>query len=260
MKTLGFIGVGDLAEYTIKGLRLGGFDQPIRLSPRNSEKAQLLADQCRCDVMTSNQAVVDSSDIIVLATRPAHCIEVLTGLRFKPNQLLISVAAGISLASLRRVVSSDLAIVRAMPVNCAEATASPTLIYPHHAEAQILFDYCGNAIAVDDEAMFDQGSVIACVYTWFFELFEQLIQSSSNQVLPKKIATELVLGMAKGAASLAIHEKSSSPGDIANRIATQGTYSKLGLDVLKDQNAFQPWHDACQLLAERLVQAKSIDN
>jgi len=83
MNILGFIGVGDLAEYTIKGLRQGGFDKSILLSPRNSQKAQLLMNQCQCEVMTSNQAVVDSSDVIVLATRPAYCIEVLKVLVFK---------------------------------------------------------------------------------------------------------------------------------------------------------------------------------
>jgi|TARA_B110000211_G_C13982231_1_gene509970 pyrroline-5-carboxylate reductase len=55
MNILGFIGVGDLAEYTIKGLRQGGFDKSI----------------------------VDSSDVIVLETRPAYCIEVLKVLVFK---------------------------------------------------------------------------------------------------------------------------------------------------------------------------------
>ena len=39
MKTIGFIGVGELALYTIKGLRHGGFDGTILLSPRNREKA-----------------------------------------------------------------------------------------------------------------------------------------------------------------------------------------------------------------------------
>lgn len=253
MNTLGFIGVGDLAEYTIRGLRLGGFDQSILLSPRNSQKAHLLADDCQCDVMVSNQAVVESSDVIVLATRPADCVDALKDLEFKQGQLLISVAAGVSVESLRQVVRPDVPIFRAMPVNCAEAAASPTLIYPGHPVVQKLFDYCGNAIAVDNESAFEQGSVIACVYTWYFELFENLVQSTSNDVLSKKLATELILGMAKGAASLAIQQKSSTPGEIADHIATEGTYSKLGLDVLKDQGAFKPWNDACQLLAKKLA-------
>ncbi len=45
MNTLGFIGVGNLAEYTIKGLRQGGFDKPILLSSRNNPTAHLLINQ-----------------------------------------------------------------------------------------------------------------------------------------------------------------------------------------------------------------------
>mgnify|MGYP000235822828 FL=1 len=57
--------------------------------------------------------------------------------------------------------------------------------------------------------------------------------------------------MAKGAASLAL-QKTETSGEIAEAIATDGTFSKLGLDVLKEQNAFAPWDDACGLLIKRL--------
>jgi pyrroline-5-carboxylate reductase len=43
MKTIGFIGVGELALYTIKGARRGGYQGPILLSPRNHGKAEYLA-------------------------------------------------------------------------------------------------------------------------------------------------------------------------------------------------------------------------
>ncbi|MFT5659039.1 MAG: pyrroline-5-carboxylate reductase, partial [Gammaproteobacteria bacterium] len=192
--------------------------------------------------------------VCVLATRPALCLEVLSKISLKPDQLLISVAAGVSTDDLRTQLRPDTQLVRAMPVNCAEAGASPTLIFPHNPVAQTIFDYCGKAIVVSDEAAFEQGSVIACVYTWFFELFECLIQSTRSEALPTELASELVLGMAIGAASLASHDKSSSPADIAARIATDGTYSKLGLDLLKERGAFQPWQAACQLLKKKLVE------
>jgi pyrroline-5-carboxylate reductase len=61
--------------------------------------------------MTSNQAVADSNDVIVLATRPAHCVEVLKEPVFKSSQLLISVVAGTRVGSLRQAVSLEVAIV-----------------------------------------------------------------------------------------------------------------------------------------------------
>ena len=61
------------------------------------------------------------------------------------------------------------------------------------------------------------------------------------------------MGMARGAAELALANKETSPGDIANSIATEGTFSKLGLDLLKQKTAFKPWREACELLQKRLA-------
>ena len=254
MKILGFIGTGDLAEYTIKGLRNGGYTGRILLSPRNLERSKSLATQCACEVQSSNQAVVDACDSLILSTRPEHCHEALGQIKLRPGQLLISVVAGVSIESLKEAAGDEVEVIRAMPVNCAEAVASPTLIYPDNKLANSLFNYCGQSIVASDESAFEQGSVLACVYTWFFALFEELIQSTSGATLNRESATELVLGMAKGAASLALQDKNRSPGEIAKYIATEGTYSKLGLDLLDEKNAFGPWNDACQLLIERLKQ------
>jgi len=254
MKTLGFIGVGDLAEYTIKGLRNGAYQGRILLSPRNQQKAQMLTEFCDCEVLQSNQAVVDDSDIVVLSTRPAGCLEILAQLKLIPGQQLISVVAGVSIDALTAVVNADLPVIRAMPVSSAETGASPTIIFPFNVNVLEIFNHCGKAIAVETESAFEQGSVLACVYTWYFELFEQLINATASTDFPRQLASELVLGMANGAARLALQDESRSPGEIARYIATEGTFSKLGLDLLKDNKAFEPWQEACQLLLTRLKQ------
>ncbi len=253
MKTIGFIGVGELALYTITGVRNGGYPGPVLLSPRNREKAEYLAAKHDCQVMQDNQSVVANSDYIVIATRPAHCLETLANLEFKPGQVLISVVAGIEVEQLRTVLPAEFEIVRAMPVSSAEAGASPTLIYPANAFVREFFNYCGNSIAVANEAYFTQGSVLACVYCWFFSLYEELIQSTQGPALPAGLSAELVMGMARGAAELALANKDMSPGEIARCIATEGTFSKLGLDLLEENAAFKPWREACELLQKQLA-------
>ena len=253
MTTIGFIGVGELALYTIRGVRRGGYQSPILLSPRNREKAKYLAEKHDCEVQQDNQTVVDNSDYFVIATRPAHCLETLASLEFKPGQVLISVIAGIEVEQLRTVLPAELEVVRAMPVSSAEAGASPTLIYPDNAFVREFFNYCGNSIAVDNEAYFTQGSVLACVYCWFFSLYEELIQSTRGPALPAALSAELVMGMAKGAAELALANKDIPPGEIAGNIATEGTFSKLGLDLLEAKAAFEPWREACELLQKQLA-------
>jgi len=252
MKIIGFIGVGELALYTIRGVRRGGYQGPVLLSPRNQEKAAYLATQHDCEIQQDNQSVVANSDYVVIATRPADCLETLANLEFNPGQVLISVVAGIEVEQLRTVLPAQLEIVRAMPVSSAEAGASPTLIYPDNAFVREFFDYCGNSIVVDNEAYFTQGSVLACVYCWFFSLYEELIQSTQGPALPAGLSAELVMGMAKGAAELALANKDIPPGEIASNIATEGTFSRLGLDLLEESAAFKPWREACELLQKQL--------
>ncbi len=252
MPTFGFIGVGELARYTIDGLRHGNHAGPIVLSPRNRDHAVWLSANRDCRIAADNQEVVDDSDIVILATRPAQCLEALSGLRFRPGQVLVSVVAGVTIARLRQASTGDVEIVRAMPVSSAAVGASPTLIYPRHDAVAALFECCGKAIAVDAEQHFDQGTILACVYSWYFALFETLIESTGGPALPRATAAELVLGMARGAAELALARSDQTPGEIAAQIATDGTFSRLGLDRLERERAFDAWREACELLRERL--------
>lgn len=255
MKTIGFIGVGELALYSIRGWRRGDYPGRILLSPRNREKAELLQREFDCRVMADNQSVADQADYLFIATRPDDCLDTLAGLEFRDGQVLVSVVAGIKIESLREVVPADLEIVRAMPVSSAEAGSSPTLIYPENAFVRELFDHCGNAIAVDDEDVFNQGSILACVYSWFFSLYGELIDATQGPQLPAELSAELVLGMAQGAARLALDKPGTHPREIAAGIATDGTYSRLGLDLLQQQAAFEPWREACKLLEQKLAGA-----
>jgi pyrroline-5-carboxylate reductase len=256
MITIGFIGVGELVLYTIRGVRRGGYRGRILLSPRNRDKSSLLAEQYDCEVQGDNQAVVDHCDCVVIATRPADCMSTLAELNFKPGQMLLSVVAGIEVDQLREVLDGDVEIVRAMPVSSAEAGASPTLVYPDNEFVRAFFDHCGNSIPVDNEAYFTQGSILACVYCWFFTLFDHLIEATQGKDLPSPLSAELVMGMARGAAELALSKGESTPAEIAAGIATEGTYSRLGLDLLEQNAAFEPWREACQLLQNQLAASK----
>lgn len=250
--TIGFIGVGDLAEYTIIGLRKGGYQGRILLSPRNQTMSAKLASEWHCEVMQDNQAVIDNCAYFFLSTRPADCIEALAGISLHAKHQLISVVAGVTIAQLRETAGEQVQIARAMPVNCAKALASPTLVYPADRTTVELFNICGKSVIADNEEAFNQGSIIACVYTWYFALFEELITACSSGKLPRQLASELIMGMAGGAAGLATQDKDHTPGEIAELIATDGTFSKLGLDMLKEQAAFEPWIKACNELKSRL--------
>ena len=59
--------------------------------------------------------------------------------------------------------------------------------------------------------------------------------------------------MAEGAARMARSERQATPGEIADAIATDGTFSRQGLDLLFRDEAFGPWQAACELLRKQLA-------
>ena len=88
---LGFIGTGAIAAAIVSGLNSeGGARLTIRLSPRNAGVAAGLASRFgNVSVCASSQEVLDGSETVVLAVRPQVAEEVLSGLRFSSDQIVI---------------------------------------------------------------------------------------------------------------------------------------------------------------------------
>ena len=118
--TLGILGIGHLATYTVTGLRHSGDTRRIILSPRNVENAQHLASNFDCEVAQSNQAVIDQADMILLAVRPFQLDDLLADLHFLKHKIVISAVAGVSLTQLnaKAVLPERLALI--LPAVAAE--------------------------------------------------------------------------------------------------------------------------------------------
>ena len=81
MDAIGIIGVGKLAGFLVEGLRRGGCDAPILLSPRNTQRAAELASRFDCQVMGDNQNVVDGVPLVIVAVPPRGALATIRGLR-----------------------------------------------------------------------------------------------------------------------------------------------------------------------------------
>src|SRR5260370_32506469 len=129
---LGFVGTGAITSAIVSGLRCGGAElDPIQLSPRNAEIAAEIANRFPAvSIASSNQDVLDESEIVVLAIRPQIAVGVLSELRFRPDHRVISVVSGLSLRRVTDLASPAVMITRAVPLPSAANRMSPTAIYP----------------------------------------------------------------------------------------------------------------------------------
>ena len=252
LPTLGILGVGQLATFMVRGLRHRGWQGKILLSPRNAEVAAELARACQCTVATSNQAAVERADIVMLAVRPPQVSEALSSIRLQPRQTLLSVVAGLPMARLQAQLTAGQRIVRALPVSSAEFGASPTMMYPADAAVECLFRQTGTSIVLTRESDFEIGTPIACAYTWFLDLYGTLAESCEQAGMGAQQARSLVYGMAEGAARAASHSAARSARLIAADIASEGSFTLMGLTHLRDKGGLSAWQQASEMLTQRL--------
>ncbi|MEH6825307.1 MAG: NAD(P)-binding domain-containing protein [Motiliproteus sp.] len=248
---LGVLGVGHLASYTLAGLRNAGDSRPVLLSPRNRERALSLAVEHGCEVAVDNEMVVDRTRLILLSVRPEQVNELLQNLTFTSEHLLISCVAGMSLSEIAPLVSPA-RVIRAMPLACAEVGEGAIALFPDHPEVRQLMAQMGCVIPFEDEDSYEVASVAACMNGWMYAFFEQLTDWYVGQGIESTRARELVLHSVSGATGLALARPELALGVISDSIATEGTFTKLGLDLLQAQDSFGSWQQACERVAKAL--------
>ncbi len=249
--TLGILGVGHLATYTVTGLRKSGDHRPITLSPRNAQASALLAERCRCAIADHNQEVVDNSDIILLAVRPESLGDLLEDLRFKPGQLVISVIAGVTLAQLRHYPALQaVTLTRSLPPASVEVCAGPVPLFPANEVAEQLLGNIGKVIVLESEALFDVALAHGCLHGWSYFLVQQLIDWSIGQGMDKATARDMVVHSIGSAIELAESRPELDYGEIGNAIATPGTFTLKGIEQIKAENGLQAWNDAMDSICE----------
>ncbi len=252
MHSLGILGVGELTEKMVHGLRRSGFAGTILLSPRNAARAEALAAEHGCQVLASNQAVVDQAEQLIVGVRPDALPQLASEVRLRPGQRLLSVVAGINLEQLA-VAFPGASCVRAMLSYSAQYNASTVAICPADEHAKQCLGPLGKLVVLADESAFELATVAACMNGWFYFLLHDLQQWLSDKGLPAEQARALVLGNLQDCISAAQRQPEQSLKALGEAIATPGTFTADGLAVLMHQPVSATWGAACEVVLDGLL-------
>ncbi len=191
--TLGFIGTGTIAAAMVEGL--GGKD--VLLSPRGADVAAALAARFPgVRVATSNQAVVDGCETVVLAVRPQVAEEVIRALRFRPGQKVISVIAATGIEKIKDWIGLDMPVIRTIPLPFVAEGRGVTPVFPPDPEVMALFDRMGTAIPCATIDEFDLLAVGSAIMGSYFGILETVQGWLTSQGLPEVTARAYLGGLA----------------------------------------------------------------
>ncbi|PWK43047.1 pyrroline-5-carboxylate reductase [Pseudomonas sp. OV226] len=211
---IAFIGAGNMAASLIGGLRAKGLDAAqIRASDPGAETRAKVAAEHGIEVFADNADAIQDADVVVLAVKPQAMKAVCEAIRpsLKPNQLVVSIAAGITCASMNNWLGAQ-PIVRCMPntpallrqgVSGLFATAQVNA--DQRQQAQELLSAVGIALWLNEEQQLDAVTAVSgSGPAYFFLLIEAMTATGVKLGLPADIAAQLTLQTALGAAHMAV--------------------------------------------------------
>jgi pyrroline-5-carboxylate reductase len=242
--TIAFIGGGNMAASLIGGLIADGY-KPHRIiaSDPDSEKLADLSARYGVQSAADNASAVEQADIVVLAVKPQFLRQVATELApaiKKSAPLVVSIAAGIREASLKRWLGSDIALVRTMPNTPAMIQAGATVLHAgddvtseQRDLAETILRSVGLTVWVDDEAKMDAVTALSgSGPAYFFLIMEAMEQAATELGIPPDKARLLTLQTALGAARMAI-ESSDGPGVLREKVTSPGGTTERALSILE---------------------------
>ena len=173
---IGFIGVGKITGAIVEGLCTSPIaNTQIFLSPRNGANAQRLTDKyAQVQRLDSNQQVIDQSDIVFIAVRPAVAVDVLQKLVFRENQVVVSLVPLLNSDQLLQAVRPVTTIVRAVPTPAVMRHTGPILLFHSTDTVTELFRHLGQPVHVADEKQLHVLWTLTGLITPFYDLLQEL--------------------------------------------------------------------------------------
>jgi pyrroline-5-carboxylate reductase len=243
-KRLGFLGCGNMGEALVKGLVAANVVQADAMMASDT-RAERLADLDRrygVRVAKDNVELVRESDVVVLAIKPQIMTPVLTEIAssLSRRQLVISIAAGVSTATIRTGVGKDIRLIRVMPNTPALVLEGATAIAKAKGlevgdleTAEEIFGAVGKVVVLDEDLMDAvtglSGSGPAYVAVVIESLADGGVKMGLDRVTAMTLATQTVLGAAKLLLETGVH-----PGSLKDMVSSPGGTSITGIAALEE--------------------------
>jgi len=239
---IALLGVGKLGEALLSGLLRSGRPADRLLgAERHPERAAEIAE--RYGVATPDPVeAVAQADVVLLAVKPqdmrALLAEVAAALR--PGTLVVSMAAGITIAVIERELAAGTAVVRVMTntpvfVDQAMSAVSPGT---HASAEQLAFvedllGHVGKVVRVPEAQQDAVTALSGSGPAYFFFLVEAMIDAGILLGLPRAVAHELIVQTLVGSAAM-LAESGEHPVLLREAVTSPGGTTIAAIRTMED--------------------------
>lgn len=246
--TFGFIGAGNMGGALARAAAKTLSPSAITLSDQLTEKAADLARQIGCGCADA-QTVAKNCGFIFLGVKPQVMGSMLSQIapvlaNRKDSFVLVSMAAGICIADIRRMAGGDYPVIRIMP-NIPVSVGGGVILYdatenvPQEAVAAFCENMkCAGLVDYLPEKLIDAGSALSGCGPAFVSLFiEALADGAVACGLPRNQAIAYAAQTLEGTAKM-ILESGIHPGALKDAVCSPGGSTIVGVNAL-EQGGFR---------------------
>ncbi len=260
-----------MAASLLNGLIASGHDpKQLWVSDINPEILANLSANLGINTTQSNEKVINSSDVVVLAVKPQILAKVAKEISpfLQLRHLVVSIAAGITQAGLTKWLGMDTAVVRCMPNTPALVLTGATALHANAKVSQEQRDLAetilravGIALWVDDEGELDAVTAVSgSGPAYYFLMMEAMEKAAVELGLNEVTARLLIQQTALGAAKIAL-ESSETPAELRRRVTSPGGTTQQAIETFERGGFRELVAKALQAARNRSVEmSKQMEN
>ena len=235
---LQIVGGGRMGEALVVGLLAADAGRSIRVVEASPERAEeLRAGHASIEVTTD----IGPADGTVLAVKPHQVTGACAALAATPGGRVLSIAAGVTIATIEAALGGGVPVVRAMPNTPALVGQGAAAIAAGGQASDDDLDWAesvlgavGTVVRVPEHLLDAVTGLSGSGPAYVFVVLDALIEGGVAAGLPRETA-ELLAGQTMlGAATLYV-QGDQSPGDLRAAVTSPGGTTAAGLRVLEQR-------------------------
>lgn len=258
---IGFIGLGNMAKAIIKGMINNKIVPPSEIIGTAKTKATIEAvhGTYGIGIRNTNADVAKEADVLVLAVKPQFFEQVIQEIRgvVKEDTLIISIAAGKTMAWIEDTFAKGIKLVRCMPNTPASVGAGCTGVCANERVSEEEVNYSmklmssfGSAQLVPERLMDVVGAVSGSSPAYVFMFIEAMADAAVAAGMPRKQSYEFAAQAVYGAAKLVL-ESGKHPGELKDMVCSPGGTTIQGVRVLEEKGMRGAVMDALAVTVEQ---------
>ncbi|TFC96184.1 MULTISPECIES: pyrroline-5-carboxylate reductase [Cryobacterium] len=236
LPTIAFLGAGSMARAVLTGLLQPGVtvEGGIRATNRSAAKAaELRATEgvtayATAEDPEANRTAVAGARIVIVAVKPAMVPDLLTEIAdsLEPGALVVSVAAGVTIATFESRLPESVSVIRSMPNTPALVGKAVTGLSAGTRSsatdlelATALFATVGDVLVVPEEKLDALSTISGSGPAYVFYLIEQLTATALDKGFTPQEAAVMVNGTFLGATTL-LAASDLSPTELRRQVTS----------------------------------------